>query len=447
MAYLEADKEPWVAWCKKGSSFVLQGLVTFEDVAIYFSLEEWAMLTAWQRDLYREVMADNFELVASLEPQLLPTPGLICKVEQGEEPSAVDHPGQGGEDARGTPLSAAQSPSVQDPAIKDEFSGSWSPPGCPESGPWGADVGSLPACPSWSESKPPGVGGALQGPWEQAEGRGSPEPAEWQICECGRSFGDGASLREHQALHEKEKGPFACTACGKLFRYRLNLLTHKKHRGKQPHACAQCGGQFCLKGDLLRHRASHVAEGLHPCRVCGLLFGRKRHLLAHELEHSQETSLRRSPTRGMAFGSEWAALQCGIRGRVLVMMPPRATLADPRETHAPRRPCALGPCRLEKTQGTRWLGIHARQHRAALSRRPSGWNSAPSAKGARGPHASECGETQLAKKSCGMCRTRWLGIHARQHRAALSRRPSGWNSAPSAKEDEAIPTGTGLITC
>ncbi|KAL8164734.1 UNVERIFIED_CONTAM: hypothetical protein K2H54_003585 [Gekko kuhli] len=282
-----------------------KGLVTFEDVAIYFSLEEWAMLMAWQKDLYREVMADNFELVASLGSQMLPKAELICKTERGEEPPAVDLPGQGGEDDRRTPLSAAQSPSVQDPAIKEESSGGWSPPASPESRALGAEVGSLPACPGWSESKPPGVGGtASQGPREREEGRGSPERAEWQICECGRSFEDGASLREHQALHEKEKGPFVCTACGKLFQYRLNLLTHKKHRGKQRHACAQCGLRFCLKGDLLRHRASHAAEGLHPCRLCGLLFRRKRHLLAHEAQHSQESSLCRSPTRGTAFGGK-----------------------------------------------------------------------------------------------------------------------------------------------
>ena len=40
--------------------------MTFEDVAVYFSPEEWVELAAWQRELYQEVMMDNYDLVASL---------------------------------------------------------------------------------------------------------------------------------------------------------------------------------------------------------------------------------------------------------------------------------------------------------------------------------------------------------------------------------------------
>uniref|UniRef100_A0A8C3FWA4 KRAB domain-containing protein n=1 Tax=Chrysemys picta bellii TaxID=8478 RepID=A0A8C3FWA4_CHRPI len=40
--------------------------LTFEDVAVYFSPAEWAALAEWQRELYRAVMMENYELVASL---------------------------------------------------------------------------------------------------------------------------------------------------------------------------------------------------------------------------------------------------------------------------------------------------------------------------------------------------------------------------------------------
>ncbi|XP_059585406.1 uncharacterized protein LOC102577222 isoform X1 [Alligator mississippiensis] len=40
--------------------------VTFEDVAVYFSPEEWAELREWQKELYWDVMRENYELVASV---------------------------------------------------------------------------------------------------------------------------------------------------------------------------------------------------------------------------------------------------------------------------------------------------------------------------------------------------------------------------------------------
>ncbi|ELK35181.1 Zinc finger protein 862 [Myotis davidii] len=66
--------------------------LVFEEVAVYFTREEWGVLGQPQKELYRDVMRVNYELLASLGP-VATKPDLISKLEHRAAPWIKDPKG------------------------------------------------------------------------------------------------------------------------------------------------------------------------------------------------------------------------------------------------------------------------------------------------------------------------------------------------------------------
>nr|XP_019791487.1 zinc finger protein 33B isoform X8 [Tursiops truncatus]XP_059890979.1 zinc finger protein 33B isoform X2 [Delphinus delphis] len=62
-----------------------QGSVSFTDVTVGFTQEEWQHLDPTQRSLYRDVMLENYSNLVSVG-YCVTKPEVIFRLEQGEEP-------------------------------------------------------------------------------------------------------------------------------------------------------------------------------------------------------------------------------------------------------------------------------------------------------------------------------------------------------------------------
>ncbi|KAM4641290.1 uncharacterized protein O3C94_015676 [Discoglossus pictus] len=63
---------------------------SFDEVAVYFSKEEWGSLSEEQKELYKNVMMENYQTLRSLG-LVNAKPLVLSKIEHGEEPYVRGH--------------------------------------------------------------------------------------------------------------------------------------------------------------------------------------------------------------------------------------------------------------------------------------------------------------------------------------------------------------------
>ncbi|XP_069835621.1 oocyte zinc finger protein XlCOF7.1-like [Dendropsophus ebraccatus] len=119
-------------------------------------------------------------------------------------------------------------------------------------------------------------------------GRQKAHKKSYSCLECGRNFTKKSHLVEHKKIHTGEK-LYSCSECGKSFTKKSNLVQHQKlHTGEKPYSCSECGKKFTKRYGLVNHHWIHKGEKPFSCLECGKSFTQKSDLVKHYRSHTGE---------------------------------------------------------------------------------------------------------------------------------------------------------------